>query len=66
MPRNGIAFGNVRGYRKGRAVQLVDKEVEAARKCLRRSTDLVGKVDRFLVDEKFLECENHLRDRRSE
>jgi hypothetical protein len=27
---------------------------------------LVGKVDRFLVDEKFLECENHLRDRRSE
>jgi hypothetical protein len=56
-----ISLGEVGGDRKGRSVQLVDKEAIAARKAFGHGGDLVGEVHGFLVDFELLEHESHER-----
>jgi hypothetical protein len=54
-----IAFSNIRSNRHRRAIQLVDEKAIAPGKLLGASTDLVGEINRLLIDEEFFERERH-------
>ena len=59
---SAITFGDIGCNRESGTVELIDKKIEPARKCLRELASAVGKVDGLLIDEKFLERESHQND----
>jgi hypothetical protein len=59
-----IAFGDVGGYRQRRAIDLVCQEVKSAREFAAEFANTIRKNNRFLINEKFLECEGHWRESR--
>jgi hypothetical protein len=54
-----ISLGNIGSDRQRGTIELIHEEPVTARKLLGRGTNLVGKIDRLLVDEQFLEIERH-------
>ena len=54
-----VALGEVGADREGCAVELVSEEAKAAIEAGSELADLVGEVERFLIDEEILELERH-------
>jgi hypothetical protein len=46
-----VAFGNVGWNGKGCPVQLINKETVSPRELLRSGADIIGKVERLLVNQ---------------
>ena len=56
---SAVALGDVRGNRQCGSVELVDEKAVAARKLLCLLTNLIGEIDRLLVDDELFESERH-------